>query len=72
VESGSTVTIDQLKIANGLADQGAGIDNFGTLTVSQCTLTDNTAVGGSGDSTTPDAAGGGGIANEVGASLTLT
>jgi hypothetical protein len=41
VASGSTVSIDQLKIANGLADQGAGIDNFGTLTVSQCTLTDN-------------------------------
>ena len=72
VASGSTVAIDQLKIANGLADQGAGIDNFGTLTVSQCTLSDNTAVGGSGDSTTPDAANGGGIANEVGASLTLT
>ena len=72
VASGTTVAIDQLTIANGLADQGAGIDNFGTLTVSQCTLTGNEAVGGSGDSTTPDAANGGGIANEVGASLTLT
>ena len=71
VSAGVTATIDKLTIANGLAVQGAGIDNFGTLTVSQCTLSGNTAVGGSGDSTTPDAANGGGIANEVGASLTL-
>ncbi|MFI5459121.1 MAG: beta strand repeat-containing protein [Isosphaerales bacterium] len=72
VSAGVVATIDNLTIANGLAVQGAGIDNFGTLMVSQCTLTDNTAVGGSGDSTTPDAANGGGIANEVGAGLTLT
>ena len=72
VSAGVTATIDNLTIASGLAVQGAGIDNFGSLTVSQCALTGNTAVGGSGDSTTPGAANGGGIANEVGASLTLT
>jgi hypothetical protein len=72
ISPGVTAEIDMLTIANGMAVQGAGIDNFGTLTVDHCTLTDNTAVGGSGESTTPDAAGGGGIANEVGASLTLT
>ena len=72
VSPGVVATIDKLTIANGLAVQGGGIDNFGTLTVNQCTLTDNTAIGGSGDSTTPDAANGGAIANEVGASLTLT
>lgn len=72
VSAGVTATIENLTIANGLAVQGAGIDNFGTLTVSQRTLTGNTAVGGSGDCTTPDAASGGGIANEVGASLALT
>ena len=72
VSPGVTATIDDLTIANGLAVQGGGIDNFGKLTVDDCTLTDNTAKGGSGDSTTADAANGGGIANEVGASLSLT
>ncbi len=62
-----TATIDELTIANGLAVQGGGIDNFGDLTVDHCILTGNTAIGGSGDSTTPGAANGGGIANEVGA-----
>ena len=71
VSPGVTATIDGLTIANGMAAQGGGIDNFGTLTVNQSTLAGNTAVGGSGGSTTPDAANGGGIANEVGASLTI-
>jgi hypothetical protein len=72
VSAGVTATIDKLTIANGLAVQGGGIDNFGTLTIDHSTLSGNTAVGGSGDSTTPDAANGGGIADEVGASLNLT
>ena len=54
-----------LTIANGVAVQGGGIDNSGTLTVDDCTLLSNKAVGGRGDSTTPDAANGGGIANEA-------
>ena len=66
------MTLSGLTIANGVAVQGAGIDNFGTVTVDRCTLLNNKAIGGSGDSTTPDAANGGGIANEVGASLALT
>ena len=72
VSSGVTATIENLTIAQGLAVQGGGIDNFGKLTVANCVLLDNEAVGGSGDSTTPDAANGGGIANELGASLTVT
>ena len=66
------MTLSGLTIADGQAVQGVGIDNFGDLTVKNCTLLDNEAVGGSGTATTPDAANGGGIANEVGASLTLT
>jgi hypothetical protein len=72
VSSGVTATIESLTIADGLAAQGGGIDNFGDLTVTGCTISGNLAVGGAGDSTTPDAANGGGIANEVSASLTLT
>jgi hypothetical protein len=72
VSAGVTATIENLTVANGMAVQGAGVDNFGSLTISQCTLTGNTAVGGSGACTTPDAANGGGIANEVGGSLSLT
>ena len=70
IGSGTTAKLSGMTIANGYAVQGGGIDNFGTLSVSQCVLLGNTAVGGSGDSTTPGAANGGGIANEVGASLT--
>ena len=72
IASGADVTLSGLTIANGVAVQGGGIDNFGTLTVDRCTLLNNKAIGGSGNSTTPDAANGGGIANEVGASLALT
>lgn len=72
VSLGVAASIEALTIANGLAVQGGGIDNFGDLTVSNCTLLDNQAIGGSGDSTTQGAANGGGIANEVGAALTVT
>jgi hypothetical protein len=72
IGTGQNVTISGLTISNGVAVQGGGIDNFGTLSVKDCTLLSNQAIGGSGASTTPDAANGGGIANEVGASLSLT
>ncbi|HEV8058867.1 MAG TPA: hypothetical protein VGP68_03290 [Gemmataceae bacterium] len=72
ISGGTTVTLTDLTVADGLAVQGGGIDNFGNLTVKNCSLLGNQAVGGSGDATTPDAANGGGIANEVGGSLTLT
>ncbi len=71
VSAGVTATIDNLTIANGLAVQGAGIDNFGNMTVINCNLSGNQAIGGSGAATTPDAANGGAIMNEVGATLTL-
>jgi hypothetical protein len=63
VPSGSTVSISGLTIANGHTDPygiGGGIYNQGTLTVSNCTVTQNYA----GD------AGGGGILNH--GSLTLS
>jgi predicted outer membrane repeat protein len=41
--SGVAVTLAGLTIANGRADQGGGIQNSGTLTVSNCTVTGNTA-----------------------------
>jgi uncharacterized repeat protein (TIGR02543 family) len=52
--SGPTVTISGLTIANG-TDNGGGIVNLGSLTVSNCTFSGNT---GSGD--------GGGIFNDAG------
>ncbi len=72
ISGGTTVTLADLTVADGLAVQGGGIDNFGNLTIKNCSLLGNQAVGGSGGATTPDAANGGGIANEIGGSLTLT
>jgi hypothetical protein len=52
VGSGATVSISGLSITNGYTDSlsrffGGGIDNLGTLTVSDCTISGNTAnVGG--------------------------
>jgi hypothetical protein len=71
ISSGTTVSVTGLTIADGQAVQGGGIDNFGTLTLAHCVLSDNVAVGGTGTATTPNAANGGAIANEVGAGLTL-
>ena len=64
VSSGVSATIDSLTISNGLSQPsgpggqslGGGILNNGTLTVSNCTIANNEAAGGSSD-------GGGGIAN---------
>ena len=64
VNSGVTATIDELTISNGLSpqqgasvpSQGGGIRNFGTLTITGCTIAYNKAAGGGSD-------GGGGIAN---------
>jgi hypothetical protein len=72
IKAGAAVTITDLTIADGQAVQGGGIDNFGNLNVKDCNVLDCQAVGGSGNATTPNAANGGGIANEVGGSLTLT
>jgi hypothetical protein len=61
VTGGVNVTLGGLKIAHGMAATGGGIDNAGNLTVKDCTLADNQAVGGLG----------GGILNEAGACLAL-
>ena len=62
------VTLSGLTISHGSATgsttgtiQGGGIYNHGALTVSNCTLSDNTASNG-----------GGGISNDVGATLTVS
>jgi hypothetical protein len=55
VPADQTVSISELSIVNGsAADQGGAIDNLGTLTVSGCALTGNSAAG---------ALGGGAISN---------
>jgi hypothetical protein len=62
VDAGATVAISGLTIADGLASiQGGGIDNLGTLALSNCVLTANHA--GSDQ--------GGGVYNGPGAVLTL-
>src|SRR5262249_11020860 len=45
VDAGTAVSMSNLTIANGAADQGAGIDNLGTLTLTHCTVTGNMATG---------------------------
>jgi len=62
VPEGMTVTLSNVTISNGSAASGGGIDNSGTLTVSNCTLTGNSATGYEG--------GGGGIFNS--GTLTVT
>lgn len=62
ISSGVTATISGLTISNGNAGtgDGGGILNDGTLTITNCHITGNTAVGG------------GGISNTLGNLLTLT
>ena len=67
VNAKAKVTIAGLTIAHGFAVQGAGIDNLGKLTVSNCVLIDNAAAGGPGQ----DAVGGG-LFNEPGGKLTMS
>src|SRR5262249_11563393 len=67
ISGGVTATIGRLTIADGLADQGGGIDNAGNLTLTQCTLANNEAIGDSAISGV-----GGGIFNEAAATLTVT
>ena len=56
-----TLNLKHLTIQNGQADNGGGIDNAGTLTVTNCTVSGN-AVRWNG----------GGISNEYGNTLTVT
>jgi hypothetical protein len=46
IQSGKTVLISNLTIANGLASQGGGILNAGTLTITNSTLNDNKTTDG--------------------------
>jgi predicted outer membrane repeat protein len=55
------VTLTGTKINNNSAGSGGGVYNQGTLTLSRCAISNNTAINGSG----------GGIENIEGASLTL-
>jgi predicted outer membrane repeat protein len=59
VEPGASVTLSGLAIFNGIALQGGGIYNAGTLTVSGCTLSSNAASFSGG----PYTGDGGGIYN---------
>jgi hypothetical protein len=66
---GAKVNISGLSIVNGKAtnDQGGAISNTGSLTLTDCTITNSSATG-----TTTTTGNGGGIYNAAGASLTLT
>ena len=48
VSSGVTLALTNLTIANGNAAFGAGVDNAGTLTVTNSTFSGNSAPGGDG------------------------
>jgi hypothetical protein len=48
IDSGKTVNIDGLTIANGKASEGGGIFNYGTLTLTNSTITGNSAQNGGG------------------------
>ena len=63
IADGAAVTLSHLTIANGVAAQGGGVDNAGTLLITYCTLFNNQANGGSG---------GGGVLNEAKAGLTIS
>jgi hypothetical protein len=67
ISTSKSVTLSGLTIANGLADQGGGIDNLSTLTLTNDVLSGNEALGDSSTS-----GNGGGVFNEPGASLSVT
>src|SRR5262249_56462237 len=46
ISNGATVGLSGLTITGGYADKGGGIDNAGTLTLNNSTLSGNTAVNG--------------------------
>src|SRR5262249_6176558 len=61
VNAGASAALSGLTITGGRAAFGAGANNFGTLTLSDCAVEDNTGT-----------TGGGGVCNENGATLTAT
>ena len=77
VDSGETVSISGITITGGNATSGGGIFNYGgTLMVTNCTITDNTASGGSlygnGEGyVTSSFYGGGAIYSTTGGAITI-
>jgi hypothetical protein len=72
ITAASAVIITGMAVTNGRAADGGGIRNDGTLALSDCTISGNTAIGADGDVSTPnggDGAGGGIYNSNV---LTLT
>src|SRR5262249_16777704 len=67
INSGVSAVLDGLTVTHGLAQDGGGIYNAGTLTVSHCTLSENQALGSAGSEGR-----GGGIFNAPGALLNVT
>jgi CSLREA domain-containing protein len=70
INSGASVSISGLTIANGIASSGGAINNNGTLMVSNCIFIGNLANGGSGIHGGSGASGGA-ILNNSGGSLTV-
>src|SRR5262249_49157581 len=66
VDSGVTATLSRLMLADGMADQGGGIDNAGILTLRDLVLSGNEALG---DSSTTGF--GGAVFNEPGATISV-
>ncbi len=64
---GATASISGLTIASGMTEYGGGIDNNGTLTLTDCTISGNIAT-----SSNLDYGFGGGIFNAANSSLTVT
>jgi hypothetical protein len=67
VAAGVNLSVSDLTIANGMSDQGGGIQNAGILTLDNVIVSNNEALGD-----TNFAGVGGGVFNEPGASLTVT
>jgi hypothetical protein len=70
ISSGADVTISGLTITDGLAADGAGIVNQGTLTLKDCSVTGNVANGEAG-SPVGFVGFGGGLENIYGATMTI-
>ncbi len=60
VDAGATATIADLTVAQGMAAQGGGIENLGTLTLTADTISGNTAQGAAGTAGINGGGGGGG------------
>jgi Ca2+-binding RTX toxin-like protein len=48
ISSGTTASLNKLRVADGAASEGAGISSWGSLTVDQCEIASNTATSTAG------------------------